>query len=45
MTRNARFRDFLFNAIETMPCVKQKAEWALRWIGDTNVSRQLFAFV
>ena len=27
----------LFNAIETVPCVQQKAEWALRWIdgGET----------
>ncbi|KAM4689199.1 ribonucleoside-diphosphate reductase subunit M2 B [Discoglossus pictus] len=27
-------REFLFNAIETMPCVRKKAEWALRWISD-----------
>ncbi|XP_067867423.1 ribonucleoside-diphosphate reductase subunit M2 isoform X3 [Heterodontus francisci] len=27
-------REFLFNAIETMPCVKRKADWALRWIDD-----------
>uniref|UniRef100_UPI00398F5DFD ribonucleoside-diphosphate reductase subunit M2 isoform X2 n=1 Tax=Pristiophorus japonicus TaxID=55135 RepID=UPI00398F5DFD len=27
-------RAFLFNAIETMPCVKRKADWALRWIAD-----------
>lgn len=30
------FRDFLFNAIETLPCVKKKADWALRWINDHN---------
>nr|AFJ24744.1 ribonucleoside diphosphate reductase subunit M2-2 [Schmidtea mediterranea] len=24
----------LFNAIETMPCVQKKAQWALRWISD-----------
>lgn len=29
-------REFLFNAIETMPCVKKKADWALNWIGDAN---------
>lgn len=23
---------FLFNAIEYMPCVKKKADWALRWV-------------
>ena len=27
-------RDRLFNAIETLPCVKKKADWALEWIGD-----------
>ncbi|XP_051892292.1 ribonucleoside-diphosphate reductase subunit M2 isoform X2 [Pristis pectinata] len=27
-------REFLFNAIETMPSVKQKADWALQWIAD-----------
>ena len=26
----------LFNAIETIPCVKQKAEWALKWISDSS---------
>lgn len=28
------FRDNLFNAIQTMPCVKRKADWALHWIND-----------
>lgn len=27
-------REYLFNAIETMPCVKKKADWAMRWIND-----------
>ncbi|KAL1451434.1 hypothetical protein WDU94_005811 [Cyamophila willieti] len=31
-------REYLFNAIETMPCVKKKADWALRWIADDNSS-------
>jgi len=31
-------RDYLFNAIETMPCVKEKADWALRWINDEDSS-------
>jgi len=26
----------LFNAIETMPCVKRKADWAMRWIDDDD---------
>jgi len=28
------YSEKLFNAIETIPCVKKKAEWALRWIED-----------
>lgn len=32
--KDSKEREFLFNAIETMPCVKKKADWALRWIGD-----------
>ncbi|XP_067144109.1 ribonucleoside-diphosphate reductase subunit M2 B isoform X2 [Centruroides vittatus] len=27
-------RDKLFNAIETLPCVKRKADWAINWIND-----------
>jgi ribonucleoside-diphosphate reductase beta chain len=35
----------LFNAIETVPAVRQKAEWALRWINDTNsFAERLVAF-
>merc|ERR1712000_366225 len=26
----------LFNAMETVPCVGKKAEWALRWINDSD---------
>ena len=26
----------LFNALETIPVVKKKAEWALKWIGNLN---------
>merc|ERR1719483_1208436 len=31
-------RDELFNAIETIPAVKKKAEWALKWINADNAS-------
>ncbi|KAA0710493.1 Ribonucleoside-diphosphate reductase subunit M2 B [Triplophysa tibetana] len=34
--RDLKERDYLFNAIQTMPCVRRKAEWALEWISDTN---------
>ncbi|KAI4792768.1 hypothetical protein KUCAC02_033162 [Chaenocephalus aceratus] len=31
-------REFLFNAVETMPCVKKKADWALNWIGNKSAN-------
>ncbi|XP_013417055.1 ribonucleoside-diphosphate reductase small chain [Lingula anatina] len=36
--RDPKEREFLFNAIETMPCVKKKADWAIRWINAKNAS-------
>lgn len=35
--KDTKERDFLFNASETLPCVKKKAEWALKWI-DSKVA-------
>ncbi len=35
---------YLFNAIETVPCVKKKAEWALRWIKQGTFAERLVAF-
>jgi len=34
----------LFNAIETVDCVKKKAEWALRWISNGSFAERLVAF-
>lgn len=35
----------LLNAIETVPCVQKKAEWALRWINNTDsFAERLIAF-
>ncbi|CAG5097244.1 Oidioi.mRNA.OKI2018_I69.XSR.g14994.t1.cds [Oikopleura dioica] len=35
----------LFNAIETMPAIKKKADWALKWIGaDAPYSIRVIAF-
>ena len=36
----------LFNAIQTMPVVKKKADWALKWMSDTKstYARRLVAF-
>jgi len=37
-------KDRLFHAIETVPCVKKKAEWALRWIDNGSFAERLVAF-
>jgi ribonucleoside-diphosphate reductase subunit M2 len=39
-------RDFLFRAIDTVPCVRKKADWAMKWIEDPNASfgERLVAF-
>jgi ribonucleoside-diphosphate reductase beta chain len=34
----------LFNAIETLDCVKKKADWALNWIDNGNFAERLVAF-
>ncbi len=34
----------LFNAIETIPCVKKKADWALKWINSEKFVERLVAF-
>ena len=34
----------LFNAIETMDCVRKKADWALRWIDEGSFQERLIAF-
>ncbi|TNN48070.1 Ribonucleoside-diphosphate reductase subunit M2 B [Liparis tanakae] len=34
--RELKERDYLFNAVQTMPCVRRKADWALQWINDTK---------
>lgn len=31
-------RQYLFDAIETIPAVKRKADWALRWISDKEAT-------
>src|SRR5687768_6822676 len=37
-------KDHLFNALETVPCVKKKGEWALKWINSENFTERLIAF-
>jgi ribonucleoside-diphosphate reductase beta chain len=37
-------KDYLFNAIENMECVKEKANWALDWIDNGNFAERIVAF-
>ena len=37
-------KDRLFNAIDTVPSVKKKAEWALKWIDSDSFAERLIAF-
>jgi ribonucleoside-diphosphate reductase beta chain len=34
----------LFNALDTLDCVKRKADWALRWIDEGSYAERLVAF-
>ncbi|AUS94194.1 ribonucleoside-diphosphate reductase subunit M2 [Trichoplusia ni ascovirus 6b] len=44
--RDSDERDYLFNAIETLPCIKKKADWALKWISSNsaNFAERIVAF-
>ncbi|KAB2912825.1 MAG: ribonucleoside-diphosphate reductase [Bacteroidetes bacterium] len=37
-------KDGLFHAIDTLDCVKKKADWALRWISNASFTERLIAF-
>jgi ribonucleoside-diphosphate reductase beta chain len=37
-------KDRLFHAIDTVPCVGKKAEWALKWINNGSFAERLIAF-
>jgi ribonucleoside-diphosphate reductase beta chain len=42
--QNTADKAHLFNAIDTLDCVKKKAEWALRWIDKGTFAQRLVAF-
>lgn len=37
-------KDMLFRAIDTIPAVKKKAEWALKWVDSEHFQERLIAF-
>ncbi|MCU0448927.1 MAG: ribonucleoside-diphosphate reductase small subunit [Bernardetiaceae bacterium] len=42
--KNPQEKSRLFNALETVPCVQKKGNWALRWINSENFAERLVAF-
>ncbi len=42
--RDSREKNKLFNALETVPCVAKKGEWALKWINSDTFVERLIAF-
>ena len=42
--KDPKEKHYLFNAIETVPCVTKKADWALRWIQNGTFAERLVAF-
>ena len=43
--RDNKEKDFLFNALQTLPCVEKKGRWALNWIENApTFAHRLIAF-
>ena len=42
--KDPKEKDYLFNAIENLECVKKKADWALRWIENGSFAERIVAF-
>lgn len=42
--KDTKEKDYLFNAVENLECVKKKADWALRWIDEGSFTENLIAF-
>ncbi|KAI9860730.1 MAG: Ribonucleotide-diphosphate reductase (RNR), small subunit [Trichoglossum hirsutum] len=44
--KDQKQRTYLFDAIDTIPCIRKKADWAIRWIQDksSTFAQRLVAF-
>lgn len=42
--KNPQEKEHLFHAMDTLPCISQKGQWALRWIGQGSFPERLIAF-
>jgi|TARA_R110002153_G_scaffold6210_3_gene28242 ribonucleoside-diphosphate reductase beta chain len=43
--KDSKEKDRLFNALDTVPSVKKKGDWALKWIESESFVERLIAFV
>ena len=44
--KSSEEKDHLFNAINNIPIIRKKADWALKWINDNNLfSERLIGFI
>lgn len=45
LVRDPMEKKHLFESLETVPCIRKKADWAMKWIeGDDDFSERLVAF-
>jgi ribonucleoside-diphosphate reductase beta chain len=44
LIKDSADKSHLFNAIDTLTCVRKKADWALRWIEQGTFAQRLVAF-
>jgi ribonucleoside-diphosphate reductase beta chain len=44
LIKDNKEKDHLFNALDTIDCVKKKGEWALKWIDSDSFVERLVAF-
>ena len=42
--KDPKEKDYLFNALETVPAVQRKGQWALTWINSEDFAERLIAF-
>ena len=43
--KDPKQKDYLLHAIDNIPCIKKKADWALKWINsDASFAQRLIAF-
>jgi ribonucleoside-diphosphate reductase beta chain len=44
LVKDDKDKNYLFNAIDNIPCVKKKADWALRWIDEGSFAERSDCF-